>query len=780
MPRALLSAAVFVLALAPPATAQTGAAAAQDTTAAASRPRWFTPWQVYLACQGAESIQPATGIDTVEARKAEAFCRLSLPRIGTRFAGIERTDWATKLGPADRPSAATIGRLVTRGEQVLLDRVEALGKISFGGASVQFDINDATLTDEDRRVIKSMSETIQGLVAADTNYVFEVVGFADRDGASDAKNLDLAQRRAQAVVTELQRNGILRRNIDIVTRLVSVPDAATDAQRSEARSVALNPVPGGQPLSAPAAAATAQGGGLDMSTLLIGTADFLVREAREQVQAYVMQRGALRICGDTGWGSLLPATCALVAATPAAQAGMAARGGPDSLRYFPGLEVIRDALREDLRALPYEIGRLGLQKLLQGSTGQRVRERAMLGIYLLNYVEEMGQARSPLVALERAVPVLADSLVNALRLDTLPVVKRIRQTVAVAGLLRSAREDLAAYWHPEILADSAALYTLKSLALNLAITPDSANRLGLPGGVTAYLDPALNAIRSGQALISSLEDAWRQLRTLRQDSSFAQARRDLLGGIAGDAVDLALLAFPDSALGSQADSLRALAGPVRELVTALTTNSPADALNSLLRLSRAVQAGGLILDGTQLRVLGFTTEIAQARQAGDVEAAFSRLVSDGPGYQGKRGGQGPYWRVNAYGGLAGGAEWLASDVDGSDRLGASFGLTLPIGIEVGDRTRRHSSYAVFVQLLDLGAIASARLSSGSSVETFPEFGFGSVVAPGLFYARGLSGKPFSVLWGLSYFPEARELDGGTEVGALRATASFVVDIPLFP
>jgi hypothetical protein len=179
-------------------------------------------------------------------------------------------------------------------------------------------------------------------------------------------------------------------------------------------------------------------------------------------------------------------------------------------------------------------------------------------------------------------------------------------------------------------------------------------------------------------------------------------------------------------------------------------------------------------------VLSFTTEIAQARGAGDVEAAFSRLVSDGPGYQGKRDGQGTYWRVNGYGGVSAGFEALTEAVEGGDRVGGSLGLTLPIGIEVGTRTRGHSTSGAFIQLLDLGAIASARVFNSSAVETFPEFQFGSVVAPGVFYARGMADKPFTALYGIAYFPQARQLEGGSAAGALRATLSFAVDIPFFP
>ena len=169
-----------------------------------------------------------------------------------------------------------------------------------------------------------------------------------------------------------------------------------------------------------------------------------------------------------------------------------------------------------------------------------------------------------------------------------------------------------------------------------------------------------------------------------------------------------------------------------------------------------------------------------ARQTVDVQSAFERLVQNGPGYQAKRGSPDRYWRVNAYAGIAAGGEFLQDSVGGASRFGVTLGLSLPVGIEVGSGAGKDGSKGIFVQLVDLGGIASARLTGGSELESFPKFTLGAVVAPGLFYVRSLGGSPFSLLAGAAYVPQARANAAGDTFGGIRVTVGAGVDIPLFP
>ncbi|HST60678.1 MAG TPA: OmpA family protein [Longimicrobium sp.] len=790
MPRALLLlglALSTVLSLS--ASAQTNPARLRTHPAAnldlASR-RWATPWDVYLACQGvaaaAASVDSAV-LRTPEGEKIRGFCGLDLPRIGRRFARLEMERWHRVLRNESMPSDTTVWRTMQdRGEQVLAGRLDLLQRVQVGGTALQFAYGDASLDSGQRDALRAAADSLRTFLEAHPGESVSVVGYADDQGESEAVNRAKAMERAQAAVDVLVQAGIERSRIAVRPEIVRLPTGGRGAT-SSSRAVELFAAPddGGSTFSGTATQPPAAGS-LDVSTLLVGTADFLLDEAREQIESYVLQQGARRICTDSTWKALLTTTCSLVPrlSREVPRADIAGRRAAelDSVRYFPGIDVVRQTLREDLRTLPFRVGEDALRKVVAGAAGDGIRERAVLGLYLLEYVQEMGQVRSPLDALGRALGAIPDTTLTRLQGEGLQVVARIRQAAVVGDLLRSAHEDLAGYWRPQVLADSAGLYTIKALALNLHLDPASARALGLDEGIAPRVSALVESVRTAQELVHSIERGWQGLRAL-PDSARVQLRRGLVAQLAADAVDLAFVSFPQGGIGTSADSLRGLASPVRDLVTALSTNNPPEALNSLLRLSLQVQSTDM-LQPNQLRALTFATDIAQARQGTDVQAAFGRLVGSGPGYRGKRQGTLPYWRVNAYAGVTGGVEQLVDAGGSVSPTGAAFGLTLPIGVEVGSATAGQSSRGWFFQLVDLGAIASARIGNGDGVKSFPEFSLASVVAPGLYRVAGLSDKPFATLWGLAYVPQARVTAQGEEIGGLRATVSLTVDIPLFP
>jgi outer membrane protein OmpA-like peptidoglycan-associated protein len=747
---------------------------------------WITPWDVYLACQGVAATAASTdttALATPEGKKIRAFCGLDLPRIGRRFARLEMERWRGSLAAGALPSDRTVWRqMQDAGERVLSDRVDLLQRVQVAGTALQFAYGSTELSASQRTALRAAADSMRAFLDAHPGESISIVGYADDQGETEAVNRATALERANAAVEVLVQAGIERARIAVRPEIVRAPRAGRAP--SSGRAVALFATPGdGAAQAAPAAGRGAQAGSsLDISTLLVGTADFLVAEAREQIETFVLQQGTRRICGDSAWKALLSTTCSLVPKLPSEVQDGDTQGRrqalQDSMRYFPGIDLLRQTLREDLRTLPFRVGENALRHAVEGARHANVRERAVLGLYLLEYVQEMGRVRTPLDALGRALGAIPDTTLTRWQEEGVQVVARIRQSAVVGDLLRSAHEDLAGYWRTQSLADSAALYTVKSLALNLHFNPTTAQALGLRNGIAAHVDTLVVSVRAAQDLVQSIERGWQGLRAAG-DSVRALDRRALVAQLAADAVELAFVSFPQGGIGSPADSLRGLAEPVRDLVTALSTSDAPEALNSLLRLSLQVQATNM-LQGNQLRALTFATDIAQARQAGEVQAAFGRLVGSGPGYRGKRQSTIPYWRVNAYAGVSGGLEYLVDAEEAGAPLGAALGLTLPIGLEVGSATAGQSSEGWFFQLVDLGAIASARIGGGDGVESFPEFSLASVVAPGVFRVWGWADQPFATLVGVSYVPQARVTDEGEEVGGLRATVAVTVDIPLFP
>lgn len=777
---------------APSAFAPSAGSDAASSPAANSR--WITPWDVYLGCKGIEAVVAADpkAKDDPANQRVIAFCALGLPRIGARFSQTELTRWRATLD--QMPDTVTWNRMRAAGEEALLDRVAKLGQVSVGAAALRFAKGAEALSPDQVRDIRQVAEAL--LASADTTQQVHVTGYADLDTSGRAANQAQAEKRAAAVVDALVAAGVNRARILVSTQVVDVQGGGVP--REQARAASLNTTLAGRSLAAPEARAS-RAGGVDISTLLVGTTDFLVEEAREQIENYLLQQGARRICERDEWKRVLRATCDLVpraqydaaAFESAREARAEARGRDAETRaraaieearqplYFPGIELLRDAIREDLRSLPYSVGQLALKELIQSDTiAATVRERGALALYLLSYVEEIGRTGAPLEALQRAGTALAKDAFPKVGLDTMNVVRQIRRASELASLLTSARQDLRTYWQPEVLADSGALYTIKALALNLGSSEYAAQFPGFESELRSNVGQVLQAVGTAQGLLVSIEKGWAELRNLRQDSTFAAAREALVSRIVGDAVDLAVVTLPQRA-GTGSSSFAPLISPVRELASALADGDAPQALSSLLQLSRAVQENGM-LDSEQLRVLAFTTDIAQARQTSDVQAAFQRLVGNGPGYQGKRASTGTYWRVNGYVGLSAGLEHLADADEVDSPTGAAVGFTVPLGVEVGRPSGLGGSWGVLLQLVDLGAIASARIGGGDDVESFPEFSFGSVVAPGIFYVHSIGDSPFSVVTGFSYLPQARETEAGEEVGGLRGSVSVAVDIPLFP
>ncbi len=71
-----------------------------------------------------------------------------------------------------------------------------------GEANVKFAVGSSTLTPDDEEQLKTLAQNALGLKA----YIVEVVGFADSTG-NPAKNTELSENRAKAVITFLMQQG---------------------------------------------------------------------------------------------------------------------------------------------------------------------------------------------------------------------------------------------------------------------------------------------------------------------------------------------------------------------------------------------------------------------------------------------------------------------------------------------------------------------------------------------------------------------------------------------
>jgi hypothetical protein len=152
--------------------------------------------------------------------------------------------------------------------------------------------------------------------------------------------------------------------------------------------------------------------------------------------------------------------------------------------------------------------------------------------------------------------------------------------------------------------------------------------------------------------------------------------------------------------------------------------------------------------------------------------------------------------VNAYAGLYGGGERIRGFDKGFEFN--SFGVTAPIGVAISKGNSkffwlgkgRHTSYSVFVSLIDLGAVAAYRFAADSDADTLaqqvPTIEFKDIFSPGLFFSLGIPKTPLSVNLGAQLGPNLRKIeddDGNLvnkyeEATYVRLSFSVLVDIPI--
>jgi len=186
-----------------------------------------------------------------------------------------------------------------------------------------------------------------------------------------------------------------------------------------------------------------------------------------------------------------------------------------------------------------------------------------------------------------------------------------------------------------------------------------------------------------------------------------------------------------------------------------------------------------------MTVATLAADVAAAKDAASVTAAFEAAATPVGGYRLKRGKDHHLLSVNAYFGVAAGYEMLdRHDVSGSNGKIAS--VFVPVGVEYaagfGEKDYQ-TSLGVFLSAIDVGALASYRLKSGDRVDTDPEIGFEQVFAPGAYLTWGpWKEHPWTIGLGGGLSPHLRRVTAETvetTANAWRVQVFFAVDLPLF-
>lgn len=117
----------------------------------------------------------------------------------------------------------------------------------------------------------------------------------------------------------------------------------------------------------------------------------------------------------------------------------------------------------------------------------------------------------------------------------------------------------------------------------------------------------------------------------------------------------------------------------------------------------------------------------------------------------------------------------------------SYGLTAPVGISISyggncKKARNHSSYSLFLSVIDIGAVTSFRFKD-TITEILPTIQLKNILSPGIFFSYGIPTLPISVNAGWQMGPLLRKVDAQIDENTYsqrygRISLSICIDIPI--
>jgi len=192
-----------------------------------------------------------------------------------------------------------------------------------------------------------------------------------------------------------------------------------------------------------------------------------------------------------------------------------------------------------------------------------------------------------------------------------------------------------------------------------------------------------------------------------------------------------------------------------------------------------------------LKYANFVASIAEANSPEEIEHAIE-LFALPPGSSRMKKQPGRFAvALNAYSGLAGGAERL----DGDDFTKSFGAVTAPVGLSLswglghkkkneagGTKNVNLGSLGFFIPLLDVGAVTAFRFKDNTS-QNLPDLTWGNILSPGLYLVYDFKGKwPISLGLGGQSGPGLRKVTVANDVviekSGVRYGAFLTVDIPI--
>lgn len=556
---------------------------------------------------------------------------------------------------------------------------------------------------------------------------------------------------------------ISRHDLELSMKARGISRAAASRELLKMDTRSLEAVLGG---STKAAALPASLVGLPTdATLIVGVANFFVTRAKDELVFAYLDR-LKRSFTDATHGPLLAAVL------PDTRVVIDNLGQTEAGAMLPALQA---SLRADADRVPEHLSRFVATK----APTPRARSFAEVSGLALASLRDIRAGTHPIEALAR-LKTLGDSDIADPRLRY-----GLRFGGALAVEYETGRDTLV-----QFAAQSAARRLLAGFVLHDAFaelpSADTASFHEWLGGFRREYDtrvsPFLQSVQDAQKAVAAARDRIVDtLPRLEQRAAYIAAYRAYLRP--------AELAF--SFAGTQQafrDTLVRVSTLALDVTDAISERQYNRAL--ILTLSGLREYGHVRpLDATTFRYLTFAATIAEARSDTAVTAALNAAALPVGSYRSKRGtDEDQHVKVgvtlNGYVGAGGGYEHVEGGV--SHASAGQLGLALPVGFELAfggapyRKGRRLPSVAVFIPVVDLGTIASARFAPSDTVVETPSPTWSQVFAPGVFLMFGLSDHPIAFGAGWQMTRSTREdRQTGRRLDAQRVSALLAVDVPVF-
>jgi hypothetical protein len=477
--------------------------------------------------------------------------------------------------------------------------------------------------------------------------------------------------------------------------------------------------------------------------------------------------------------SVLPATCATMRNVSVAQ-------------FRPSIALVQSAVERDARALP---AALVERAITDPRNTARIRDfdAAFTTLLLARYAGESLRYGDPLAALADATEELPELGGVVLACDEHRVASALFRG---ASLVRTAFDPDDGYVWDDVVAANPndadrGRWMLLTLMVNApygAPWPGACTESGSRSNARFDDLPQLRSVASQiEGIIRRAHDIREGLRPQIGQQEAEADRIKRVRNLLATSSEILEVSFRLAGADARADRVQSL---VSGFADATNRALDRDYVGAMLASSDIIvqirsSGGQLEMPREVVRVATFATDVTRAKDSESVSSALTTLVSGGGGYLRKRNRDtGPYYSLNAYLGVFPGAEVAKEDVR---PFGGPY---LPLGVEIGNGSWSRLVPRLYLQFIDLGALASWRWSQGGgdAVEAEPKVGVAQVFSPGVYAVYPVPKAPFSVGIGGDVAPSLRKVRSTTgaddddvrEATAFRFGVFFAVDVPIFP